>query len=85
MLPAAIGSLVPYGEKKREERETKRREPVLIEQTQKNEEQKEARLKGRQSRPKCIPLGSYFKALQNVFEEIFYTTTIPTDWAEAHV
>lgn len=50
---------------------------------------KQGREEGR-GRPECIPLGSYFKALMDVFEENFYKMHLFTeignysDWAEAH-
>ena len=60
---------------------------MLIEQTPKNEAQKEARQRRRQRRPECIPLGLYFKALKDVFEEnsnkmhLFTKIGSHSDWA----
>lgn len=61
-----MASLVPYEEARREERKRKRSNTNRT--NSKNNDQKK-RDRGGGRGDQCFPLGSYFKALKDVFEE----------------
>lgn len=76
--------------KRRKNQQPKKEGTIVREQTQKVKcKKKQDREEGKR-RPECIPLGSYFKALSDIFEENSYKAHFFTeignhsDWAEAH-